>query len=86
MCFTQGVPAGTIVSYGDIARQVCTAKATRAAASALAQNRIGYLVPCHRVLRNTGLFTHFRWGATRRRAMLAWEASQGASESTENPE
>jgi AraC family transcriptional regulator of adaptative response/methylated-DNA-[protein]-cysteine methyltransferase len=72
------IPAGSIVSYGDIARQVCTAKATRAAASALAQNRIGYLVPCHRVLRNTGLFTHFRWGGTRRRAMLAWEASRAA--------
>jgi AraC family transcriptional regulator of adaptative response/methylated-DNA-[protein]-cysteine methyltransferase len=71
------VPAGAIVTYGDIAREVCTIKATRAVGTALGQNTIGYLVPCHRVLRNTGLFTTYRWGATRRRAMLAWEASQG---------
>jgi AraC family transcriptional regulator of adaptative response/methylated-DNA-[protein]-cysteine methyltransferase len=75
------VPAGSIVSYGDIARTVCTTKASRAVGTALAQNSIAYLVPCHRVLRATGLFKNYRWGATRRRAMLAWEAAQTAPES-----
>ena len=43
--------------------------------TALASNPIGYLVPCHRVLRSTGLFKNYRWGAVRRHAMLAWEAA-----------
>jgi len=70
------VPAGSIVTYGDLARVVCSPAAVRAVGTALGQNTVGYLVPCHRVLRATGLFKAYRWGATRRRAMLAWEASQ----------
>ncbi|TAK99038.1 MAG: methylated-DNA--[protein]-cysteine S-methyltransferase [Rhodospirillaceae bacterium] len=73
------VPAGAIVTYGDIAKAVCTSKATRAVGTALGQNTLGYLVPCHRVLRATGLFKAYRWGATRRRAMIAWEAARSAS-------
>lgn len=71
------VPSAAIVTYGDIAREIRAVKAMRAVGTALGQNTIGYLVPCHRVLRSTGLFKSYRWGATRRRAMLAWEASQG---------
>lgn len=68
------VPEGSIVSYGQIAEAVCTRKASRAVGAAVAANHIGYVVPCHRVLRATGLFKHYRWGASRRWAMLANEA------------
>lgn len=73
------VPAGSIVSYGQIAEDVCTRKASRAVGTAVAANHIGFVVPCHRVLRSTGLFKRFRWGAPRRWAMLAKEASVEAS-------
>ena len=68
------IPPGKIVSYGQIAEAVCTHKASRAVGTAVAANRIGYVVPCHRVLRATGLFKRYRWGAPRRWAMLAREA------------
>jgi AraC family transcriptional regulator of adaptative response/methylated-DNA-[protein]-cysteine methyltransferase len=74
------IPPGAIASYGDIARGIGHPGASRAVGAALAQNSVGYLVPCHRVLRATGLFQSYRWGATRRRAMLAWEAAQQAAE------
>jgi AraC family transcriptional regulator of adaptative response/methylated-DNA-[protein]-cysteine methyltransferase len=70
------IPPGSIASYGDIAAAIGQPTASRAVGAALGQNTIGFLVPCHRVLRATGLFQSYRWGATRRRAMLAWEASQ----------
>ncbi len=69
------VPSGVITSYGQIAEQVCTRKASRAVGTAVAANHIGYVVPCHRVLRSTGLFKRYRWGAPRRWAMLAKESA-----------
>ncbi len=69
------IPEGSIVSYGQIADAVCTRKASRAVGTAVAANHIGYIVPCHRVLRATGLFKRYRWGAPRRWAMLAREAA-----------
>lgn len=68
------IPEGSIVSYGQIADSVCSRKAARAVGTAVAANHIGYVVPCHRVLRATGLFKRYRWGAPRRWAMLAQEA------------
>ena len=70
------VPAGSIVSYGQIAESVCSRKASRAVGTAVAANHIGYVVPCHRVLRATGLFKRYRWGAPRRWAMLAQECTE----------
>ena len=69
------IPPANIATYGAVAQAIGKPKAVRAVGSALAANPIGYLVPCHRVLRSTGLFKHYRWGASRRHAMLAWEAA-----------
>lgn len=69
------IPVGSIVSYGQIAEDVCTRKASRAVGTAVAANHIGFVVPCHRVLRSTGLFKRYRWGAPRRWAMLARESA-----------
>ncbi len=69
------VPPGAITSYGQIAEHVCTRKASRAVGTAVAANHIGYVVPCHRVLRATGLFKRYRWGESRRWAMLARESA-----------
>jgi AraC family transcriptional regulator of adaptative response/methylated-DNA-[protein]-cysteine methyltransferase len=67
-----------ISTYGAIAQAVGKPKAVRAVGSALAANPVGYLVPCHRVLRSTGLFKNYRWGTVRRHLMLAWEAARQA--------
>lgn len=70
------VPKGHITSYGDIAKAIGKPTAARAVGTALAANTLAYVVPCHRVLRATGLFKSYRWGAARRWAMLGWEAAR----------
>ena len=70
------IPPAKMVSYEDIARVVCTPRASRAVANAVANNPIAYLIPCHRVIRKTGLFGEYRWGSSRKKALLAWEASR----------
>ncbi len=67
---------GETVSYTDIAKKVCTAKAVRAVGSAVGRNPISYLIPCHRVLRQTKALGGYHWGLTRKKALLAWEAAQ----------
>jgi AraC family transcriptional regulator, regulatory protein of adaptative response / methylated-DNA-[protein]-cysteine methyltransferase len=74
------IPAGAIVSYGDIAASIGQPKASRAVGEALAHNLIAYAVPCHRVLRSTGLFKSYKWQPTRRHALLAWEAARGQTD------
>lgn len=70
------IPPGEIVSYQEIASSLGQPTAARAVGTAVGQNRTGFLVPCHRVLRSNGLLSHYRWGQVRKRAMLAWEAGQ----------
>lgn len=70
------VPEGHLVSYADVAVQLGEPSAVRAVASAIARNHLGYLIPCHRVIRQTGEFNQYRWGASRKLAMIGWEACQ----------
>lgn len=69
------IPGGALASYGDIATLLGTPQASRAVGSAVAQNQIAYLIPCHRVIRQTGVVGDYRWGKTRKKAMLAWEST-----------
>jgi AraC family transcriptional regulator of adaptative response/methylated-DNA-[protein]-cysteine methyltransferase len=69
------IPAGALVSYGDVAAALGTPQASRAVGSAVANNHIAYLIPCHRVIRQTGVIGDYRWGGTRKKAMLAWESA-----------
>jgi AraC family transcriptional regulator, regulatory protein of adaptative response / methylated-DNA-[protein]-cysteine methyltransferase len=81
------VPEGGAASYGDIAKAIGKPKASRAVGAALAANTLAYVIPCHRVLRATGLFKSYRWGTARRWAMLGWEAarcSASCDKQTEN--
>jgi len=70
------VPAGGVTSYSDIAEQVCTKRASRAVGSAVGRNPIGYLIPCHRVLRRDGGMGGYHWGLPVKRAMLAWDSAR----------
>ncbi|MBM3502591.1 MAG: methylated-DNA--[protein]-cysteine S-methyltransferase [Alphaproteobacteria bacterium] len=70
------IPEGETRTYAAIAAAVGKPKAARAVGNAVAANPISWLIPCHRVIRGTGVIDHYRWGSSRKRAMLAWEAVQ----------
>ena len=72
------VPPGTLVSYGRLAAAVGKPAAARAIGSAVAQNPLAYLIPCHRVIRDTGVIGAYRWDALRKRLLIAWESSTAA--------
>jgi AraC family transcriptional regulator of adaptative response/methylated-DNA-[protein]-cysteine methyltransferase len=70
------IPPGCALTYENIAVGVGSPGALRAVGSAVARNPVGFLIPCHRVLRKTGAFGDYHWGAARKKAILAWEAAQ----------
>ena len=67
------IGSSQVVSYGTLAGLAGSPKAQRAVGSALAANRIAYLIPCHRVIRESGDVGVYRWGSDRKAMMLAWE-------------
>lgn len=69
------IPEGCVASYGGIADAIGDPKSARAVGTACGSNCIAYLIPCHRVIRETGIVRGYRWGDTRKRALLAWEAT-----------
>lgn len=69
---------GTLVSYKALANGIAAPTASRAVGGAVAANTIGYLIPCHRVIRESGEVGNYRWGATRKYAMLGWEAARAS--------
>jgi AraC family transcriptional regulator, regulatory protein of adaptative response / methylated-DNA-[protein]-cysteine methyltransferase len=69
------IPAGKTVSYVDIATRMGMPKSARAVAQACAANAIAVAIPCHRVVRNDGAVSGYRWGVERKRALLQKEAA-----------
>ncbi|UOQ95848.1 methylated-DNA--[protein]-cysteine S-methyltransferase [Hymenobacter sp. 5317J-9] len=70
------IPEGQLRTYSQLAAAAENGAAVRAAGTAIGANPVGYLIPCHRVIRGTGEFGQYRWGATRKAALLGWEAAQ----------
>jgi AraC family transcriptional regulator of adaptative response/methylated-DNA-[protein]-cysteine methyltransferase len=70
------IPAGSTASYADIARRIGAPKSVRAVARACAANAIAVAIPCHRVMRNDGALSGYRWGVARKRALLKREAAR----------
>jgi AraC family transcriptional regulator, regulatory protein of adaptative response / methylated-DNA-[protein]-cysteine methyltransferase len=68
------IPAGTTVTYGDIAKVIGAPKAVRAVAGACAANGLAVAIPCHRVVRHDGALSGYRWGIERKRALIDREA------------
>jgi O-6-methylguanine DNA methyltransferase len=68
------IPFGETTSYQGLAESIGRPMASRAVATAIAQNRCGFLIPCHRVIKKNGEIGKFRWGAEMKRRLLDWEA------------
>jgi len=77
--FLLSIREGDVLSYGELAAQIDKPKAVRAVASACAVNRIGVLIPCHRVLRGDGSLGGYRWGLKRKRSLLDAERERRSS-------
>lgn len=72
------VPFGHRLCYQELASTLGQASACRAVASAVAKNKIAYLIPCHRIVRKQGDTGNYRWGKQRKQALLNWESTLNA--------
>jgi len=70
------IPSGKLSTYGQVARKINNPKASRAVGSAIGDNPVAYLIPCHRVIQSSGNFGQYHWGSNRKTAMIGWESSQ----------
>jgi AraC family transcriptional regulator of adaptative response/methylated-DNA-[protein]-cysteine methyltransferase len=71
----QAIPPGTTASYAEIARRIGAPNSARAVAQACAANALAIAIPCHRVVRNDGALSGYRWGVERKLALLTREAN-----------
>jgi len=69
------IPAGETASYAEVAEKIGKPAAVRAVAQACAANALAIAIPCHRVVRNDGALSGYRWGVERKRALLDREAA-----------
>jgi O-6-methylguanine DNA methyltransferase len=74
------IPAGRTVSYAELALRIGAPKSVRAVAQACGANVLAVAIPCHRVVRNDGGLSGYRWGVERKRALLAREAGREAKQ------
>lgn len=73
------IPLGNISTYSSIAAEIQNEKASRAVGTAIGSNPVAYLIPCHRVIRSTGITGEYHWGSARKTAILGWEAAKTIS-------
>lgn len=74
------IPMGQLSTYGDIAAKIQAPKASRAVGSAVGDNPVAFLIPCHRVIQSSGAFGQYHWGSTRKTAMIGWEAAKAEAQ------
>lgn len=67
------IPVGSTASYTDIAQRIGLPKSVRAVAQACGANALAVAIPCHRVVRNDGALSGYRWGIERKRTLLERE-------------
>ena len=70
------IPMGDLTTYGNLAKRIDHAGASRAVGSAVGDNPVAFLIPCHRVIQQSGLIGQYRWGSPRKSALIAWEAAK----------
>lgn len=72
------IPLGQLQTYGAIAREIELPNASRAVGTAIGSNPIAFLIPCHRVIRAGGTLGGYKWGNTRKTALIGWEGAKAA--------
>ena len=70
------IPFGNIATYAATAANVENIKASRAVGTAIGSNPVAFLIPCHRVIKSSGITGDYRWGSNRKTAILGWEAGK----------
>lgn len=70
------IPMGQLTTYGNIAKHIESPKASRAVGTAIGDNPVAFLIPCHRVIQSSGIFGGYHWGCSRKTAMIGWEAAK----------
>lgn len=70
------VPMGELTTYGSLASSVGNVHASRAVGTAVGDNPVAFLIPCHRVIRSTGIFGGYHWGGHRKTAIIGWESAK----------
>lgn len=74
------IPMGKLATYGSIAEHIGNPNASRAVGTAIGNNPVAFLIPCHRVIQSSGVFGGYMWGATRKTALIGWEGAKTHSE------
>ena len=70
------IPMGHLTTYGNVARQIQAPNSSRAVGTAIGDNPVAFLIPCHRIIQSTGVFGGYHWGSIRKTAIIGWEAAQ----------
>ena len=70
------IPMGQVASYAQVANAIGRPRAARAVGSAAGANPVAFLIPCHRVIQQSGQLGGYRWGETRKHAIHAWESAR----------
>ncbi|MGZ3852447.1 MAG: bifunctional helix-turn-helix domain-containing protein/methylated-DNA--[protein]-cysteine S-methyltransferase [Flavisolibacter sp.] len=70
------IPVGKLTTYKTVAEEIDNPNALRAVGSAIGQNPVAFIIPCHRVIQSKGTFGNYHWGASRKTAIIGWEAAK----------
>ena len=70
------IPSGCLASYDMVAKSIGKPTASRAVGSAIGANPVGFIIPCHRVINKIGAIGQYRWGSSRKKAIIGWEAAR----------
>lgn len=70
------IPFGQFATYEEIAAAIGQPGSARAVGNAVGSNPVAFLIPCHRVIRKTGAFGNYKWGLSRKKAIIGWESAQ----------
>jgi AraC family transcriptional regulator of adaptative response/methylated-DNA-[protein]-cysteine methyltransferase len=73
------VPTGSLTTYGRLAEAIGQSKAARAVGSAVGANPISFIIPCHRVIRETGALGNYGGGRIRKQVIVGWELAPRSS-------
>jgi AraC family transcriptional regulator of adaptative response/methylated-DNA-[protein]-cysteine methyltransferase len=70
------IPFGAVSTYSSVAQTIESPNASRAVGTAIGSNPVAFLIPCHRVIKSTGIIGQYHWGSVRKTAIIGWEAAK----------